>query len=210
MKAVINQAFDRPTRMSAVFLFVDHQVGPLWEPEAATLRHQVARLATVATRLAMPTIVSALACDEWGPIIPELREAAPTAPIIRRTAVNAWDAPRVRRAIEATGRTHLVIAGVALEECVTTTAITAAASGYHVHAILDASGHFDQAAALTAVARMSRARVNVTNAGTLLVELASSGSRSDTAELLSLTLCHRLPVPPAASLLRVRATGDAA
>jgi nicotinamidase-related amidase len=210
MKAVINQTFERLTRASAVFLFIDHQVGPLWEPDAAGLRRDVARLATAAATLGVPTIVSALSCDEWGPIIPELKRAAPDAPIIRRSTVNAWDAPRLRRAVETTGRKHLIMAGVAVEECVVSAAVAAAESGYRVHAVLDASGHFDERAGTAAVARMLRAGVVVTNAGTLLVELVSSRPEPDAAEVLAVVLRHALPSPPAMALTGARFTGDAA
>src|SRR5262245_56921641 len=210
MLSIINQALDRLTRTSAVFLFIDHQVGPLWEPDAARLRSDVARLAGAATRLGVPTILSAMSSDEWGPIIPELRKAAPNAPIIRRSAINAWNVAHVRRAIEAAGRRHLVIAGLAIEECVTRAALSAAVGGCQVHAVLDASGHFDRRAATSAVARMLAAGVRVTNASTLLVELARSGANSDAAEILALTLCHELPSPPAMALIRARLTDDAA
>src|SRR4029450_3162594 len=141
MRAV-NALPDQITRDRAVFLFLDHQVGPLWEPDATGLRRDAARLAAAAKRLGVPTVLSAMSCDAWGPIVPELREASRGAPTVRRAAINAWHVQRVRQAIEATGRTHLIIAGLAIEGSVLATALAAAESGYPVHLVLDTSGHF--------------------------------------------------------------------
>ena len=200
---------DQLTRDSAVFLFLDHQVGPLWEPDATGLRRDVARLAAAAKRLGVPTILSAMSCDAWGPIVPELREASRGAPTFRRATINAWHVQRVRQAIEATGRTHLIVTGLAIEGCVLATALAAAESGYPVHLVLDTSGHFRRDDATTAIARLLRAGVTVTTASALLVQLGK-GLDSQATEILALAVCHSLPSPPATAPMPLRATGDAA
>ena len=210
MKPVINQVTDRLTRDSAVLLLIDHQIGPLWEPDGARLRHDVACLAKAAASLSVPTIVSAMSCDAWGPIIPELRNAAPRAPIIRRNIVNAWNVERVRRAVEVTTRRDLIIAGVAIEACVAYAALAAADSGYRVHVVLDASGHLCPQAATIAIARMLEAGVMFTNIGTLSVEWVRDSSDSRAADVLALAVRHLLPSPPAVSSVPERPASDAA
>src|SRR4029453_7103687 len=170
---------------------------------------EVARAAAAAKRLVAPTILSAMSCDAWGPIVPELREASRGAPTFRRATINAWHVQRVRQAIEATGRTHLIVTGLAIEGCVLATALAAAESGFHVHLVLDTSGHFRRDDATTAIARLLRAGVTVTTAGALLVPLGK-GLDSQATEILALAVCHSLPSPPATAPMPLRATGDAA
>ena len=210
MRAVIDYNRERLRGENAVLLLLDHQVGPLWEPYAARLRQDVGNLATVAVRLGMPAIVSATSCDAWGPIIPELKRVLPRTASIRRAAVNAWHVPRVRGAVEATGRRYIILAGVCTEGCVASTAVTAADSGYRVAVVLDASGHFKETEATTAIARMVQAGVSVTTIGALVAELTACDASSNPAEWLALPLHHRLPPPPRMAPMPGRFTGDAA
>jgi nicotinamidase-related amidase len=210
MRAVSDPVPERLTRQRVVLLLLDHQVGPLWEPDAAALRRDVARLASEAAKLRVPTIASATSCDAWGPIIPELRCIVPPAAVIPRSVVNAWHVTPVRSAVEVTRRQQLIIAGLATEGCVVSTALAAADSGYRVYVALDASGHFKEAEATTAIARMVHAGVRVTSSGTLLAELLAHDPELAATELLALAHCHRLPSPPAASPLEARFAGDAA
>jgi nicotinamidase-related amidase len=184
------------TRHDAVLLLVDYQVGPLWELEAIPLRRDVVRVAREIARLGVPTIMTTLERDHWGPVIPELREAVPDASVVERLAHAAWDAAPVRRAIESTGRTHLVVAGAATELSLVRVAVAVARAGYSVHALLDASGHFDPAAALAAVARMRGAGVRLTQSRIVRAELARQSSERCESEWTSPALRHLLPSPP--------------
>jgi hypothetical protein len=67
------------------------------------------RLKQAAQTLKLPIVVTTTARDSmWGPTFPELVEALPGIEIIDRSSVNAFDDPRVTRAIEATGRKKLI------------------------------------------------------------------------------------------------------
>jgi len=189
---------DRLTRESSVFLLVDYQVGPLWESDAVALRREVVALASVATSLGVPIILTALSCDDWGPIIPELARVTLSAALIQRSVLDPWSVLRVREAIEATGRTQLVIAGVATEMCVCCAAVGARRDGYGVHAVLDVSGHFSPQAAAAAVLRMRARGVIVANCSTVLIELANGDLERGASELVARSLRHKLPPPPAA------------
>ena len=52
-----------------------------------------------------------------------------------RTTVNAFDEPRFAKAVEATGRKKLIIAGVSTEVCLAFPAIHATAIGYDAYAL---------------------------------------------------------------------------
>src|SRR5947207_14721631 len=105
--ALIDPSYDRITTDNACVLLIDHQIGPLWELEFAEPRRRVVELAVAARRLRLPTIITAIGIESLGPIIPELTSAFEEAPHIVRSAVNAWDDPRVRGAVEETGRKKL-------------------------------------------------------------------------------------------------------
>ncbi len=88
----------------------------------------------------MPTILSTTAKDVlWGPTFPELVAVLDTKkhPIIDRMTMNAWDDPHFVRAVEATGRTHLLFAGVTLQVCASLPAYSALAAGYTSYVVID-------------------------------------------------------------------------
>jgi nicotinamidase-related amidase len=62
--------------------------------------------------------------------------------IIDRSTVNAWHEPRVKAAIQATGRKKLIITGISTEVCLAFPAISATAEGYDAYAAIEASGAF--------------------------------------------------------------------
>ena len=167
--AALGTSYDRLTRENAVLLLIDHQIGPLWELEFNASRRRVVELAGVASRLAMPTIVTAIAPENWGPIIPELRRVLRDSAVTVRRMVNAWDEPRVRHAVESTGRKKLVIAGSVVEVAVALCALSASAAGYEVYTPIDASGQSGH----PAVTRLSRAGVIVTTTSLVVNELLS-------------------------------------
>jgi nicotinamidase-related amidase len=178
----------------AVLLLLDYQVGPLWEPESAALRREVVRLASGAKILGVPTILSAQACDEWGPIVPELMAATSGARILERLAPNAWENSMLRRAVESTKPDTLIIAGVAIELGVASTALAAARAGHKVRVVVDVSGSVTPSTTECALRRLLRAGVRVTGIVPLLLDLlfATAAETSD-GDVLALALRHTLP-----------------
>jgi nicotinamidase-related amidase len=96
------------TSENAALVLVDHQVGLMTgvrDYSIAELKHNVVGLAKAATTLRLPIVMTTTARDSmWGPTFPELIEALPGVQIIDRSTVNAFDDPRVARAIEANSR----------------------------------------------------------------------------------------------------------
>jgi nicotinamidase-related amidase len=110
--------------------------------------------------------------DWW---MPELTELEPEtyANHIRRTGIiDSWDDPAVVRAVEATGRRKLLMAGTTNDGCLLYTALSAQRAGYEVHAVLDAGGSVFEASDQAAQLRMSAAGVTLTATTTVLGELA--------------------------------------
>ncbi len=132
---------ERLTPDNAALLLIDHQVGlftGVRDIPVAELKHNVVALAKAVKVLGVPIIVTATSPEMWGPVVPELTEALPEISIINRTTVNAFDEPRFAKAVEATGRKKLIIAGVSTEVCLAFPAIHATAIGYDAYAVIDA------------------------------------------------------------------------
>jgi nicotinamidase-related amidase len=159
---------------NAALLLIDHQVGlftGVRDIPTAELKHNVDALARAMKVLGVPIIVTATSPEMWGPIIPELLEALPGISIINRTTVNAFDEPRFAKAVEASGRKKLIIAGVSTEVCLALPAIYAAGIGYDAYAVIDASGTFSETKRVTGLLRMVQAGVVVTDYSTVAVEM---------------------------------------
>src|SRR5258708_17066497 len=165
---------ERLTAENAALLLIDHQVGlftGVRDIPVAELKHNVIALAKAVKVLGMPVIVTATSPEMWGPIIPELIEALPGISIINRTTVNAFDEPRFAKAVEATGRKKLIIAGVSTEVGLAFPAIHATGIGYDAYAVIDASGTFSETKRVTGLLRMVQAGVIVTDSSTAAVEM---------------------------------------
>jgi nicotinamidase-related amidase len=165
---------ERLTPDNAALLLIDHQVGlftGVRDIPVGELRHNVVALAAAARVLGVPIVVTATSPEMWGPIIPELIEALPGISIINRTTVNAFDHAPFAKAVEATGRKKLVIAGVSTEVCLALPAIHATGMGYDAYGVIDASGTFSETKRITGLMRMVQAGVIVIDYSTVAVEM---------------------------------------
>src|SRR5882762_4873712 len=177
---------ERLTPDNTALLLIDHQVGlftGVRDIPIAELKHNVVALAKAVKVLGVPTIVTATTPEMWGPTIPELTQALPGISIINRTTVNAFDEPRFAKAVEATGRKKLIIAGVSTEVCLALPAIYATGVGYDAYAVIDASGTFSETKRITGLLRMLQAGVIVTDYATVAVEMLKDNASPKAAEL---------------------------
>jgi nicotinamidase-related amidase len=175
--------------------FVDHQVGlysGVRDIAVAELKHNVVALAKAARVFKLPLVVTTTAARSmWGPTIPELAEVLPPdLEIIDRSTVNAWDEPRVKAAIQATGRKKLIITGISTEVCLAFPAISATAEGYDAYAAIDASGTFWQAKREAGLLRMQQAGVIPMDYATAMIEILA-----DNADPLAADVYAALDMP---------------
>ena len=177
---------ERLTSNNAALFLIDHQVGlftGVRDIPIAELKHNVVALAKAARVLGVLVIVTATSPEMWGPVIPELTEALPGVPIIARTTVNAFDDARFAKAVEATGRKKLIIAGVSTEVCLAFPAIHATGLGYDAYAVIDASGTFSETKRITGLLRMVQAGVIVTDYATVAVEMLKDNASPKAGDL---------------------------
>ncbi|MER2248357.1 isochorismatase family protein [Methylorubrum podarium] len=177
------RAYEPLTAENAALILVDHQVGLMTgvrDYSTGELKHNVVALAKAARALGLPIVVTTTARDSmWGPTFPELVEALPGVEIIDRSSVNAYDDPRVARAIEATGRTKLIFAGISLEVCAAFPAMTAVARGLDAYVAVDASGTFSETKRQAGLLRMAQAGVVLSDYATLMVEILKDNGRPE-------------------------------
>ncbi len=133
------------TAENAALLLIDYQPSLVdgtnsIRPEA--LVNNVVALAKAAKMFEMPVILSTIGVDAGyqQPTIPELQAVLPDVTAIDRTAVNAWEQPEFRAAVEAIDRRKLIIAGLWTEVCLVFPALDLLKEGYEVYAVSDASG----------------------------------------------------------------------
>ncbi len=110
----------RLDKKDAAVLLVDHQTGLMSlvrDIEPDMFKNNVLALADLARYFKLPTILTTSAEDgPNGPILTELKEAFPGAPYIARPGqINAWDNEEFVKAVKATGRKQLIIAGIVTE-----------------------------------------------------------------------------------------------
>ena len=158
----MGKPYIRLDKDNAAVLLVDHQTGLLSlirDIDPDKFKNIVLGLAALAQYFNLPTILTT-SFEEGpnGPLVPELKEMFPDAPYIARPGqINAWDNEDFVKAVKATGKKQLIIAGVVTEVCVAFPALSALEEDFEVFVITDASGTFNSLTRDAAWDRMSNA-----------------------------------------------------
>lgn len=171
-----NFKFETLNSENAALLLVDHQTGLaqcVRDMSPETWKNNAIAIAKVGKIFDLPTILTTSAEDGAnGPLLPEIVAMYPDAPYIARGGeINAWDNTEFKKAVEATGRKKLIIAGVSTDVCVLFPTLSALAEGYDVYSVIDASGTWSQIAQTTTVSRLSQAGAKVTSWMSVSAEL---------------------------------------
>ncbi|WP_336930706.1 isochorismate family cysteine hydrolase YcaC [Acinetobacter tandoii] len=158
----MGKPYTRLDKNNAAVLLVDHQTGLLSlvrDIDPDKFKNNVLALADAAKYFNLPTILTtSFENGPNGPLIPELKEMFPDAPYVARPGqINAWDNEDFVKAIKATGKKQLIIAGVVTEVCVAFPALSALEEDFEVFVITDASGTFNALTRDAAWERMSQA-----------------------------------------------------
>ncbi len=115
--------YNRLDKTNVAVLLVDHQSGLTncvqdFSPD--DFKNNVLALAEAAKYFNLPTILTTSFEDgPNGPLVPELKALFPGVPYIARPGnINAWDNEDFVKAVKATGKKQLLIAGIVTEVCV--------------------------------------------------------------------------------------------
>ncbi|MCQ4347226.1 hydrolase [Pseudomonas stutzeri] len=158
----MNTPYQRLDKNQAAVLLVDHQTGLLSlvrDHDPDRFKNNVLALADLAQYFKLPTLLTtSFESGPNGPLVPELKAQFPDAPYIARPGqINAWDNEDFVKAVKATGRRQLILAGVVTEVCVAFPALSAIEEGFEVFVVTDASGTFNEVTRQAAWQRMAAA-----------------------------------------------------
>lgn len=191
---------ERFTPENSALLLIDHQVGTMQlikNIDANLAARQSIALAKMAKILNLPTVITSSQEDRaQGPILPEIAAILPQAHAarVKRTGVvNAWAYPEFRDAVLATGRKHLIMAGVTTDVCLIFPAIDAALEGFAVQAVMDASGSPSELSEEFSRQRMRDAGVVLTATNTLMAEIGQDWSTPIGQQLMGLLFSDVFP-----------------
>ena len=181
----------------SVMLLIDHQSGlfqTVGDMPMTELRARAGALAKIATLAKMPVITTtSMPQGPNGPLIPEIHQNAPHAQYVaRKGEINAWHNEDFVKAVKATGRKTLIIAGTITSVCMAFPAISAVAEGYKVFAVVDASGTYSKMAQEITLARIVQAGVVPMDTAAVASEIQGTWNREDAYEWAQ-TYSHIFP-----------------
>ena len=154
--------YHRLDKNNCAVLLVDHQSGLMnivqdFSPDE--FKNNVLAVADLAKYFKLPVVLTtSFETGPNGPLMPELKQMFPDAAYIPRPGqINAWDNEDFVKAVKATGKKQLLIAGVVTEVCVAFPALSALEEDYEVFVVTDASGTFNLTTRNAAWSRMESA-----------------------------------------------------
>ncbi|KAH9475694.1 putative hydrolase YcaC [Psilocybe cubensis] len=168
--------FERINKDDVALLVIDHQVGLFQltrDIQADQFRNNVLAHAELAKVFNLPTVLTTSAeTGPNGPLPKEILDMHPNAPLIKRNGeVDAWDNEDFRKAVKATGKKQVIIAGITTDVCTAFLALSLRAEGYTVFANAEASGALSKRIADDANARMRAAGVHVLSMFAIMSDL---------------------------------------
>ncbi|WP_207925991.1 isochorismatase family protein [Actinocrispum wychmicini] len=168
-------------------MLIDHGIGFANLFRSHTVAENVngvVALARIARIYGVPLIVTSGPDNSpVGPLYPQLAAVLGDHPVVLRSgAFDAFEEEAFTRAIEATGRQRLVMAGLMTEGCLLHTALGAVEQGYEVRAVLDASACVTTETHELAVRRMTQAGVIPTSWLSVAAEYQVTWANAETAD----------------------------
>ena len=134
------------TTDNAAMLLIDHQQGTVKLAKNIPYEEILSNtraLARTAVETGMPLVLTSSEEDQFqGPLFDDLQKIAPdayAARIKRPGIVDCWQFEPYRKAVEATGKKKLIMAGLTNDVCIVFPAISAVEAGYEVQVVVDAA-----------------------------------------------------------------------
>jgi nicotinamidase-related amidase len=167
------------TPENSAMLLIDHQIGTMaWthSHDANLMKQNAIKLARIGKAAGIPIVLTSSMEDQvQGPLISELQEILPeeyAARIRRPGIVNAMHHDGFNKAVKATGRKKLFVAGVTTEICITFPVLQMLDEGYQVQVSADASASYTKYGDDIALRRMEQAGAVITTVDMIVSELA--------------------------------------
>lgn len=175
------------TPQNCVVVLIDYQPGQYSTIRSGShdeITMNAVALCKLAAAYDIPAILSTVAVDMGvnEGTIPQIRDVLPDAAEIDRTGVNAWEDEEFRKAVEATGRRKIVIAGLWTEVCLAFPTLDMLAEGYDVYPVADAVGGISPVSHERAFDRMIQAGARPVTAISFGCEIMRNWARDDADE----------------------------
>ncbi|WP_413577968.1 isochorismatase family protein [Bdellovibrio sp. HCB290] len=181
-------------------ILIDHQVGTMQlikNIDVKLAERMTVALAKIAKIYNLPVVLTSSQEDQLqGPLIPQLKELFPEAyekRVKRAGIVNAWTDPEFKKAVKATGKKNLLMAGVTTDVCLIYPSIDAVKDGFNVQAVMDASGSPYELSEELSRKRMADAGVVLTATNTAIAELAQDWSTPQGQQAIQIMFTEVLP-----------------
>jgi nicotinamidase-related amidase len=187
------------TPENAALVVIDYQpsqVQAVRSMDHDLLVDNIVSVARLARTFDLPVVLSTVnVAGGQAPTIPELRAVLSDSTEIDRTQMNAWEDTEFRRAVEATGRTKLVMTALWTEICLAFPALDALRAGYEVYPVVDAVGGTSPEAHRAGLERIVQAGGKPISWVGLAGELQRDWARGQTvADVVDIVLTTRLLV----------------
>ena len=177
---------DFVTPQNAALVLIDFQPAMYQGVEShdrLSVMHNVQILAKMGRLFGLPTVLSTVAKDSFaGPFMPEVTDLFPGTEVVDRTSINAWLDANFRKAIDATGRKKIILAGLWTEACVMFPTLDLLKAGYEVYVPTDACGDVTSEAHERAVQRLVQAGAVPMTSLQAVFELQQDWARGETYE----------------------------
>ena len=159
---------------NCVVAFIDHQPQMLFGTanfDRQSIINSVVALAKASRIFNVPVVLTTVETKSFsGNMWPQLKSVFPDQEPIERTSMNSWDDTNFVRAIEATGKKKIVLAGLWTETCIALPTIQAIHDGYEIYVAEDCCGDVSQLAHDNAMRRVVQAGAKPVTALTVLLE----------------------------------------
>jgi nicotinamidase-related amidase len=155
------------------------------------MMNNVVALAQAARDLGVPTVLTTVGAKGSilaDPIFKEISDLFPGVTPIDRTSTHAWSHHEVRKAVDATGRKKLIMAGLVTEVCLSQSVLAALKDGYDVYFVSDCSGGITPEAHEDGKARMVQAGARPMSLWSVLSEWAPDYTSAERQALGDVTM----------------------
>jgi len=185
------------TPQNSALVVIDYQpsqVQTVTSMDQELLVRNIVSVARTARTYGLPIVLSTVnVANGQGPTIPALKEVLADSSEIDRTQINAWEDVEFRQAVEATGRTKLIMSALWTEVCLAFPALDALRAGYDVYPVVDAVAGTSPEAHRAGLERIVHAGGQPISWVSLACELQRDWARQDTVPaIVDIVLTSRL------------------
>jgi nicotinamidase-related amidase len=181
---------------NSVVILIDHQPWVAFSVHSidpGLMLNNVVALAQGARDLGVPVVLTTVGAKGSilvDPIFKQISDLFPGVTPIDRTSTHAWSHPEVRKAIDATGRKKLIMAGLVTEVCLSQSVLAALNEGYDVYFVSDCSGGLTLESHEDGKARMTQAGARPMSLWSVLSEWTPDYTSAERQALGDVTMRH--------------------